>query len=166
MANKYQTLLNGREKLVEAMTVSTGASDAGKIPAVGADGRLDESLMPVGIAADVKVAIASEALSAGDYVNIYDDAGTTKCRKADSTNARQAHGFVKSSVALNSNATIYFEGPNSVSGATAGVRYYLTASGGFTSTPPSSPTDVIHQYLGIGIDSTTINTDIEDVIVL
>lgn len=167
MADKYQGLVAGREKMVEGLVTSAGVADAGKIVAAGADGRLDESLMPLGIAADVKVAIASEALSAGDYVNIYDDVGTSKCRLADASNDRPAHGFVKAAVAPAASATIYFEGSNSsLTGLTAGVLYYLGTAGNATATAPVLPGSVIHQLLGVGIDATSINTDIQSEIVL
>jgi hypothetical protein len=167
MADKYRTLQGGREKMVEATVVSTGVSEAGDIVALGSNGKLDESVLPAGIGADVKVLLATENLTAGKYVNIYDDAGTPKCRLADSTNDRPAHGYVKDAVTSGNNATIYFEGANDdLSGIVGGTRYYLGAAGAATATVPSTPTDVIIQLLGVGIDSTSVNTDIEDAILL
>lgn len=167
MADKYQTLQAGREKMVEATVVSTGISQAGDIVALGTDGKLDPSVMPAGIGADVKVLETTETLTAGKYVNIYDDTGTAKCRLADATNDRPAHGFVNSPFAIGEMASVYFEGANNdLSGIIAGTRYYLGASGAATAVVPALPTAVIHQFLGVGIDSTTVNTDIEDVIVL
>lgn len=164
MADKYQTLQNGREKMIEGQTSSAGVADAGKIVALGSDGKIDPSMLP---AQDVTTIQASEALSAGDYVNIWNDAGTRKVRKADSTNDRPAHGYVKSAVALNAQATVYFEGANSgQSGLTIGGRVYLSAAGGVQQTAPALPTDIIHQFLGIAISATEVNTDIEDAIVL
>lgn len=167
MADKYQTLQAGREKMIEATVVSTGVSQAGDIVALGTDGKLDLSVMPTGIGADVKVLEATEVLTAGKYVNIYDDAGTAKVRLADATNDRPAHGFVKSPFAVGENATIYFEGENNdLSAIVAGVRYYLGASGAATATVPALPAAVIHQFLGVGIATDSVNTDIEDAIVL
>jgi hypothetical protein len=167
MADKYQTLQGGREKMIEATVVSTGVSQAGDIVALGADGKLDESVLPLGIAADVKVLEATEALTAGKYVNIWNDGGVEKVRLADATNDRPAHGFVKDAFSIGQNATVYFEGGNSdLSGITAGTRYYLGAAGAATATVPALPTVVIHQFLGVGIDATTVNTDIADEIVL
>lgn len=55
-------------------------------PALDASGRLDSSVMPVGIGADTATIQTSEALASGDYVNIHDDvAGAFRVRKADAT---------------------------------------------------------------------------------
>ena len=53
MAQKFIVLTNGQLAEREAATTSTGAADAGKIPALAGDGRLPESMMPVGIGADI-----------------------------------------------------------------------------------------------------------------
>lgn len=167
MADKYQSLINGRETMVEATVVSGGAGNSGDIIALDSSGRIDISVLPVGVGPDVSSILASEALNSGDYVNIYDNAGTPNVRKADATNDRPAHGFVRDAFSAASNAIVYFEGPNDDrSGLTPGSRYYLAAAGSITSTPPSSPTYVIHQFVGIAVNTTTINTDIDDEIVL
>jgi hypothetical protein len=164
---KYQTLVNGRDTLVASTQVSAGVGNASDIVALDATGRLDVSVLPVGVGPDVSIVLASEALSAGDYVNIYNNAGTPNARKADSTNDRPAHGFVKSAVLSAANATVYFEGPNDAkSGLTIGARYYLGAAGAVIATAPVLPTNVISQYVGLAVAATTINTDIDDEIVL
>lgn len=164
MADKYQTLVSGRETMREGKVTSAGAADAGKIVALNAGGKIDPTMLD---AQDVTSIVASEALGAGDYVNIWNDAGTRKIRKADSTNDRPAHGFVKSAVLSAAAGNVYFEGANDgVSGRTIGARQYLSASGGVQETAPVLPTDAIHQFLGIAISATEINTDIEDAIVL
>jgi len=55
MADKYNTLENGKEVNREATVVSTGVGEAGDILALGPDGKIDESVLPTGIGADVKV---------------------------------------------------------------------------------------------------------------
>lgn len=167
MSNKYLTLANGREVMKQSRVVSSGAASAGEIVALDSSGRLDVTVLPVGVGPDVTSLITTEALNAGDYVNIFNDVGVPKVRKADATNDRPAHGFVRDPHALSSTAVVYFEGPNDdKSGLTIGARYYLAAGGGVTSTPPSLPTSVIHQFVGIAVNATTINTDIDDEIVL
>ncbi len=164
MADKYQTLENGREKMIEATTVSAGAANAGDIPALGADGKFDPSLLPN---FDVSAVVASEALSAGDYVNLWNDGGTVKARKADASNDRPAHAFVKTSFASAATATVFFEGANAgQTGLTPGARVYLGAAGAGTNTVPALPGSVIHQFLGVAISATEVNTDIADEIVL
>lgn len=166
---RYMTLASGKKVLVTGTNQSTGVADAAKIIETGPDGKIDISLLPPGIAADVKVLEAFEALDAGDYVNIFDDGGTEKVRKADNSNGRPAHGFVKDAVAITANATVYFEGPNDdLSGLTAGQRVYLGTGGDIITTPLDPVTEVgkIHQFLGVAVDATMVNTDIADCIQL
>lgn len=167
MAEKYIKNNNGQLTEQEALIVSTGAGDAGKIPALDATGKLDNSLMPTGIGADTASISASENLTAGDFVNIYDDAGTTKCRKADATTSgKEAHGFVLSSVTAPANATVYFEGTNDqCSGLTAGTLFLSTTAGGATSTAPSASGNVV-QRLGVAVSATAMNFEYAQPIVL
>jgi hypothetical protein len=168
-AKKYLALINGRLQEVQATVTSSGAADDGKIVALDATGRLDNSILPVGIGADTATITASESLSAGDFVNIWSDAGTPKVRKADaSTSGKEAVGFVLSAVTSGSQATVYFEGQNTaVSGKTPGARQYLSATtpGATTETPPSGSGQVV-QMLGVAVSATSISTEIEDGIIL
>jgi hypothetical protein len=141
-----------------AVQTSAGAGNAGNIPALDAAGRLDSSMMPVGTAADTAAITASEALSAGDFVNVWNSTGA-KVRKADaSTSGKEAHGFVLAAVSNGASATVYFEGTNTqVSGATAGVIYLsATTPGGFTSTSPSAAGQT-SQRIGFAVSTTGIN---------
>lgn len=165
MANKYLTLISGRDTLKEATVISAGAGNAGDLIALDGSGKIDETLFPASIVPDVKVLETSEALSAGNYVNIYNATGTIKCRLADNSNDRPAHGFVKTSYSSGAlNVKVYFEGANdNLSSLTLGARYYLGTAGAPTATPVSAG---IHQFLGIAISATEINTDIDDEIVI
>lgn len=141
-----------------AINTSAGAGDANKIVATGSDGRIHSSLMPVGIGAETKSIMASEALSAGDLVNLWDDGGTEKCRKADASNGRRAHGFVLSPVSANNLATVYFEGTiTGLTGLTAGADYCLSATtpGGVTTTIPTT-SGQIYQPIGYAISTTEL----------
>ena len=167
MAQKFQTLESGKRKLKEAVAISTGVSDAGKIPALGSAGRFDLSMMPVGIAPDVKILEASEDISAGKYVNIYND-GAFKVRLADNSNGREAHGFVKDAITSGETATIYFEGANTaLTGLNAGDCYLGTA-GDVIQVPLNEQTETnkLHQFLGTAISATEANTDIGESIEL
>jgi hypothetical protein len=157
MADKYIRNNAGVLTEKEATVVSAGAGDAGEIVALDSTGRLDQSMMPVGIGPDVSLIQASENLSAGDFVNVYNDSGA-KVRKADATTTGKfAHGYVLASVNSGNNATVYFEGSNTqVSGATPGEVFLSTVAGGFTSTAPSSSGNVV-QRLGVAISATEIN---------
>lgn len=167
MAQKPLQLVNGKITQVEATVVSAGAGDAGEVVALDSNGKLDVSVLPVGLGPDVAVVLASENLGSGDYVNIYDNGGTPNVRLADNSNGRDAHGFIKTPVTSGNNATIYFEGANDdLSGLTVGARYYLDTAGSVTATPPTIATATISQFVGIAISATTINTDIDDCIIL
>lgn len=165
MADKYLSLVAGRDTLIEATVVSAGAANAGDIVALDGSGKIDETVLPASVVPDVKVLETSEALSAGNYVNIYNASGVVKCRLADNSNDRPAHGFVKTSYSSGAtNVKVYFEGANNnLSSLTIGARYYLGTAGA----PAATPVTVgIHQFLGIAISATEINTDIDDEIVI
>lgn len=167
MAEKYFKNVNGTLTEQEALTSSAGAADAGKIPGLDTAGRLDQSLMPVGIGADTQTVTASEALVAGDYVNIWDNVGAFAVRKADgSTAGKQAHGFVLAGVASGSPATVYFEGTNTqVTAQTPGTVFLSTTPGLGTATAPSGPGNVV-QRIGVATSATTVNFEAQQPIVL
>ena len=104
---------------------------------------------------------AAEDLSAGDFVNIFDDGGTVKVRKADASANKPAHGYVLDNVSAGSNVTVYFYGLNDkLSGLTVGKYYFLsiTTPGKVTDTAPIT---YLKQRLGFAISSDTINVIIE-----
>jgi len=160
--NKYIALISGKLKEVIGLQVSTGVSDANKIPALDSAGRLDISLMPAGITAEVVVAPTSENLTAGNIVNLYNNAGALTIRKADATtNTKPAYGFVMANTTSPANATMYILGvANSfVTGKTVGATYYLdTTAGGVTATPPSASGNIV-QEIGIATATTEILTN-------
>jgi hypothetical protein len=141
-----------------AIQTSAGAGDAGKIPALDASGLIALDMMPVGIGADTASITASEALAAGDLVNIWASTGP-KARKADASVAgKEAHGFVLAAVSSSATATVYFEGnDNQVTGLTAGtVQYLSTTPGAATETPPSGAGNVV-QRVGFATATTALN---------
>jgi len=155
---KFLKLEGGLIKETPAATTG-GAGDANKIPELDGNGRLPSNMMPVGLGADTGAIEASENLTAGDYVNIWDDGGSFKVRKADaSTAGKEAHGFVLAAVTSGQTATVYFEGVNDqVSGMTPGVVFLSAATAGQgTATAPSGSSQVV-QRLGIAISATEVN---------
>lgn len=168
MANDgtFINLESGKQKRNTALETSAGAADAGKIVKTDSTGRFDASLLPVGIGADTVDIISFEDLIAGDFVNIFDDGGVAKVRKADATNGRDANGFVLAGVTSPAPATVYFEGTNTqLSGMTVGARQYLDTAGGITETPKTTSGD-LHQYLGKSSSATELNVELDDCIVL
>lgn len=158
-AKKYLSIIAGIITEIIATVVSVGAADDGKIVALDSTGKLDASVMPVGITADTQQVVASEALAAGDYVNIWDNAGSTRVRKADATVAgKEANGFVIAAVSNAATATVYFEGSNTqLSSLTGGRTYFLaTTAGAVTLTAPSGSGNIV-QEVGRSTSATVIN---------
>lgn len=168
MANRYVSSIAGQLTEVEAKTTSAGVADAGKIIALNAQGDLDASMMPPGIVADVAPLPATENISAGDYVNIYDASGTASIRLADgSAVGKEAHGYVLDAVTSGNTGTVYFEGTNNqVTGQTVG-RVFLSATtpGKTTSTAPTAAGHIV-QRLGVAYSATEINTEISQSLLL
>lgn len=137
---------------------SAGAADEGKITALDASGRLSTTFMPVGVAIETQALVASEALAAGDWVNLWDDAGAFKCRKADATTAgKEAHGFVLAAVAAAATATVFLEGTNTaLTGQTPGVKFLSITAGAGSATAPTAAGNVV-QRLGVATSATTVN---------
>ena len=120
--NKYLSNNAGTLTEVAAVQATAGVGDAGKIVSLASTGTLDPSVLPTGIGADTAVVTASEALVAGNLVNLWNNAGSPAVRKADaSTSGKEAHGFVLAAVANGAAATVYFEGSDTaVTGLLAG----------------------------------------------
>lgn len=144
--------------IVNSKTSSAGSGDSGKLPALDGTGKLDSTFMPTGVGADTITATASEALSSGNFVNIYNNAGTPNCRKADATSAgKEANGFVLASVSSSATATIYLRGQNTgQTGLTAGPAFLSSTAGNATGTAPSTSGNVV-QRIGVIINSTTVD---------
>jgi hypothetical protein len=156
---KFITNNNGTFTEVKAIDTSTGVADAGKVPALGTDGKLASGFMPSNIGTPTAMVVASEALASGAFVNIYDDAGTIKARNADATDGtKRANGFVLTAVASAGIATVYLQGENTaLTGLTIGSEYFLAAAatGTVTTTSPSAPGNSF-QSIGTAINATTI----------
>lgn len=144
---------------VEAADSSAGAGDAGEVVALDSTGRISDTMMPVGIGADTATLPTTDDLSAGDFVNIYDDTSVATIRKADATTSgKEAVGFVLAVTTQPNDAIVYFEGINDqVTGLTVGAMQFLddTVAGGTTETAPSATGNVV-QKLGRAISTTAI----------
>ena len=192
IAQKVITNNAGQLQEVASISTSAGAADAGKIIATnasgqidgsflnatvssspnklvmtGGDGRIDVSVLPTGVGADTAVINASEALAAGDLVNIWNNSGTANVRKADaSTAGKEAHGFVLAAVASGASATVYFEGTNTqMTGLTPGRQYLSTTPGKTSATAPTGSGQVV-QVVGLAVSATAMNFQSNQPIVL
>ncbi len=185
-APRFLATILGRVKMIATIATSAGAADAEKVPSTnasgvldpsilnaatsgankilmtGADGRLDPETMPAGIGQDAKTLPASEALAAGNIVNVWNDAGTPKARKADATaEGKEGVGFVLAAVASAANATLFFKGRiTGLSSLTAGARYYLSAATPgalvLAASLPSTAGNVV-QYIGTAVSATELD---------
>lgn len=184
-STKYLINYLGYHAETPALVTSSGVADANQIPALNSSGILDDSIvnssvtsaankvvkmngagviditvLPTGIGADTAAIIASEALPAGSFVNVWNSSGVGKVRLADgSTTGKIANGFVLSAVSADSIATVYFEGTNTqCTGLTPGEQFLSdSVPGKSTSTPPSTISGSVCQYIGVAISTTSIN---------
>lgn len=179
--------------IVNAKSTSAGAGDAGKLPALNASGvlddtilgasvtsaagkvvkldgagRLDNSVMPTGIGPDTAIIVASEALAAGDFVNIWNNSSVANVRKADgSVSGKEAHGFVLAAVASGASASVHFEGTNTqCTGLTPGVQFLSAATAGKTVSAAPTGSGKVVQRVGFAVSATAMNFDGSDPIVL
>lgn len=146
-----------KRKEVAGVLTSPGATSpnpAGLAQLDPETGQFHPSLIP---GSEVCVIEASENLAANDLVNIWDDGGTFKVRKADASSYdTRAMGFVKESVTSGQDADVFGEGI--VSGQTGldpadEVFLSATTAGATTQTPPASSGD-IWQAVGTPISAT------------
>lgn len=157
-AKKFLRLVNGILTEVFGVQSSAGAANAGDLVALDDTGHISNDMMPVGIGADTATITASENLGDGDFVNVWNDAGTAKVRKADATTAgKDTHGFVLAAFTSGNPATVYFEGTNThVTGQTPGPVFLQTTAGVGGSTVPSASGNVVQQ-IGVAVSATAIN---------
>lgn len=152
--------------VLNATAASAGVADAAKIVQLDASGRIDLTVLPVGIGANTALIVTSEALVSGDLVNIWNSSGA-KARKADPAAAgKEAHGFVLAAFASGASAMVYFEGPNTaVTGLTPGPQWLGATAGKSSSTPPTGAGNVV-QRVGFATSPTTLNFNAGEPIVL
>lgn len=165
MAQGFLSLVGGKVKQIFATAVSAGAANSGNVVALDSTGKIDMSMMPAGIGANTQVINATEALSAGSFVQIYTNAGAAGVRLADAASGREANGYVLLAVASAAAATVYpLDGVNSaLTGLTPGATYWLGNAGAVAATPLDS-TDVsnvnkVNQILGKAKSATELVTD-------
>lgn len=144
-APRYLNIVSGVPTQVAA-SESTGAE---VIIATGAGGTIDPSFLPPGVGVEVISLVASEALSAGALVNVYNNAGTPNCRNANATaSGKEAHGYVIASVSSSGTATVYLTGriaALAASVANAGDLYLSTTAGQATLTAPATVGNIVQQ---------------------
>ncbi|MGA4634509.1 hypothetical protein ACPA5B_11575 [Pseudomonas solani] len=173
-AKTFLRIVGGKFQQIVATVISAGVANAGDIPALDDTGRLSTTVMPAGFGANTVAAAATEALAAGDFVNLYGASGTFSARKADNSNNRPAHGYVTAAVANAATATVYpLDGVNAnLTGLTTGADYWLGTAGAVISTALDATsagnqgTNKVSQYLGIARSPTELVTTDSDPVLL
>lgn len=157
--SKYIQDTAGKLVEVQPITTSAGAGDASKIAQTDSTGRFDVSLMPVGIGAEVSVVPSFENLTAGNFVNLFNNAGAVNSRKADATtNAKNAHGFTLAGVTSPASSTIYGISTKNtaLTGLTLGADYWLATTAGTIVTTAPSATGNYVQEVGTSESATAL----------
>jgi hypothetical protein len=98
----------------------------------------------------------SEALSAGNLVNLWNSSGLKARRANATTTGLTADGYVLANVGSGATATVYLNGVNTAAtGLTVGAPVYLAASaGGATATAPSTAGN-LSQRVGKALSATS-----------
>jgi len=143
---------------------SAGAGDADKIPATGADGKLDLTFLPDAIQPISHSGTFGGTVAAGKFI-FADSADAYKIKAATNTGvATKAGGFVMAGGAADDPATYYSGGKvTGLTGITANAKYYLDTAGGYTTTAPTAAGSIV-QVVAIGIDSTSLEITIGDAV--
>jgi hypothetical protein len=156
MMGDYLKISNGVPTDANANASSAGAEDAGKLVKLNGAGKIDDTMLPAATAAETRTMTTSEAVAAGDLVNIHDSAGA-KVRKADATMAgKEAHGFVRAAALSGAAVTVYPEENviTGLTGLTPGARQFLhTTAGARTEAAPSTSGQVV-QDVGVALSAT------------
>lgn len=141
------------------IATSAGAGSAGTIPKLNSAGAIDATMMPSGVGANSVSATASATITAGQLVNIYNNAGALAVRPADNTAAgSEANGYATAGITSGASGSVNL-GPGSVTGLTGltlGSRYYLGTVGAITTTAPSTTNNVV-QAVGIATSTTALD---------
>jgi hypothetical protein len=156
---KFLDLDNGIPSQQNALLHSTGAADSDKIIKLDEAGKLSNTVMPVGVVADTEAVLASESLTTGDLVQIWDDGGTPKVRRADATaiNKFSTVGFVLNNFALGETALVYFDGRiTGLTGLTIGERYYTSETPGQITLTAPTTNEALVQAIGRALTATSL----------
>jgi hypothetical protein len=131
------SILTGGTVLPNNVTTNTQAPGTGNLTLATTE-YVDDAVAAAGGSSESYV--AGEALSANDAVEIYDDSGTDKMRKANASNGRDPDGFVTAAVALAATGAMIRTGiVAGFVGLTPGAFYVLSATvaGEITLTAPT-----------------------------
>lgn len=162
ISTRFVTIQGIKKVLATATQVWDGTAN---VVATQADGFIDPSLIKD---SEVLVREASEAITAGDEINIFNDGGTAKARKASSSGfGTRSMGYAENSAALGEDVTIICEGVKTgLAGLTIGAPVFLSlTAGAVTQTPPTGISE-IWQKLGEAISADSYRLELGEAIEL
>lgn len=165
---KFLSWISGRVAEVQPITTSAGAGDATKMIQTDANGLIDPSLMPSGIAPDQQTANANGTITAKDLVYM-EAAGTIARATAAAGTPQQAMGWAQTSVTTGQPVTMQLEGRiTGLAGLTTGSRYYLSdvTPGGLLIAPGPVGSGKLAQYIGTALSTTVLNFEPDDGVLL
>ena len=161
MTRLIEKRIDGSQIEYLGVEASTGASEAGEFPVLNTAGKLDITLLPDGVGADIVQFTASEDMIAGAYFYVLPSG---EIANADSTSiAKKAIGFVTEAVSAGGAVKAQFDDSNNfLTGLSIGQVYFLsdTTAGAVTLTAPVA-TGTIVQSIGVATSATSIHSDID-----
>lgn len=178
MAGTYLDVATGGNGLQQKIAIreASGGDDSDVLVRLNASGKVDVTLLPSAALGGetTKAIVASESVSAGDLVNVFNDSGTLKVRKATAASTpKPAVGIADTSGGIGDSITVRlgrsFDVTDTSHGFAIGVEnpIFLSAAtpGAMTQTAPSG-VGVGLQRVGYATDANTIQFEPGDVIVL
>lgn len=163
---RFLAFVGNKISEVVATVVSAGAANAGQLVATDNNGKVDISVLPAGVGADTATMTASEAITAGAFVNVWSNAGVGSVRNADASaganGGKPADGFVLVAAAASASVLVYFGGVNSaVTGQVPGPVFLSpTTPGGAVATGATAAGQTFQQ-LGTALSATAIQFENE-----
>jgi hypothetical protein len=154
---KFLALVSGRIQQLSPVQSSAGSASAGDIVALNSAGQIDATMLGAASGEASISATASEAISAGAIVNVYNNAGTVSVRNADNTAAgKEATGFALAAIANGATGTVTLQGVvTGLSGLTPGAYQFLGTVGGLVSAAPTA-SGSITQIVGTALSATSV----------
>ena len=161
--NTFLTIISsGIAELRSAISTFTG--NANEIISTNGSGVIDNSLLPSNLGSITVAGVtAVGTVTAGEFVQIFDNTGTLSVRTADGPLGIYANGFVTTTIPDTTTGTVFqFGENNSVAGLTPGVLYHLGAAGALTTTPDVATAGAVVQLIGTAQSATNIPFEGQD----
>jgi hypothetical protein len=155
---KFVVIDDTTQSLGEVIPTQVGGSGAENlIPALDNTGRLAVSMMPSGVAPEVKIGNAFENIAANALVYIRADGTVANATAA--SGGKYAKGWSQAAVTTGNPVTVQFEGTiTGLTGLTIDAPYFLssTVAGGIAATGPTA-SGTLWQEIGVAISATELN---------